>query len=278
MSKHLALTLGILALLSYASAGHAQFLNSAEPVPPAAMFASDSAANADLTASTLSIPVGLPRMSPELTLRTFTQRAGLQLTGIASSSNITVIHAELPDTKQAGEFELERHFNAPNSLQFKSIRFTGDTFVKTNVITRLLQSEADHIQKQQGPLTAINASNYKFSYKGEEEILGRVVNVYAVKPREKRPGLFKGRIYVDPFTGSLVRAEGTLIKSPSFFVKEIQFVQDYANFDGFTFPVHLHSIAKTRVVGTAIVDIENREYKAQAAPQPETVAQNGGSN
>src|SRR5579871_2758759 len=193
MSRHLARKLALLLVLSFTGAGNAQFLNSAEPVPPAAMFASDSGYNADLAASTLSIPVALPRMSPELTLRTFTQRAGRQLTGIAASSNITVIRAELPDTNQVGEFELERHFNAPNTLSFKSIKFTGDPFVKTNVITRLLQSEADHIQKQQGPMTAINASNYKFSFKGDEEIHGRIVNVYAVKPREKRPGLFKGR-------------------------------------------------------------------------------------
>ena len=65
------------------------------------------------------------------------------------------------------------------------------------------------------PLNAISPANYKFSYKGTNELQGRMVHVYQVKPREKRVGLFKGRIYIDVYTGSLVRAEGRPVKSPS---------------------------------------------------------------
>ena len=47
-------------------------------------------------------------------------------------------------------------------------------------------------------------------------------------------GLFKGRIYLDARTGSLVRVEGSVVKSPSFFVKHIEFVQEYADVQSFT--------------------------------------------
>ena len=96
--------------------------------------------------------------------------------------------------------------------------------MKSNVITRLLQSEVDHVQKDDPSLTAISNANYKFSHKGSTDVGGRVVQIYQVKPRKKRPGLFKGRIYLDAHTGSLVRAEGSIVKSPSFFVKNIEFV------------------------------------------------------
>ena len=219
----------------------------------------------------LSIPTVLPRMAPELALETYERRAALQSAELVSYSATTVIRAELPETSQSGEFELQRMYTAPRSLVFKALRFTGDSFVKSNIITRLLQSEVDHVQKDDRSLTALNSANYKFSYKGSKDLEGHLVHVYQVKPRKKRVGLFKGHIYLDVHTGSLVRAEGTAVKSPSFFVKKIEFVQDYAEIDGFTFPVHTHSEARARLVGRAIVDIYQRDYRpmmgmAQANP------------
>jgi hypothetical protein len=85
-----------------------------------------------------------------------------------------------------------------------------------------------------------------------------------VRPREKRPGLFKGKIYLDVSTGHLRRAEGSMVKSPSFFVKKIDFVQDYADFGSFSLPVKTHSEAKTRLVGRAIVDILHTDYQARS--------------
>jgi len=90
---------------------------------------------------------------------------------------------------------------------------------------------------------------------------GRMVHVYQMKPRQKRVGLFKGRIYVDAYSGSLVRAEGRPVKSPSLFIKKIDFVQDYADIGPFTLPVHVHSEATARIVGRAIVDVYQRDYQ-----------------
>ena len=217
----------------------------------------------------LVAPVILPRMAPELALTTYQDRAARQTTAPVSYSASTVIDAELPDTAQRGEYELRRRFIAPHTLQFTPVRFSGDGFVKSNVIVRLLQSEVDHVTKGEGPQTAISEANYKFSYKGVEDLEGRPMHVFHVKPRKKRPGLFKGRILVDAVTGSLRRAEGTLVKSPSFFVKKIEFVQDYADFGGITLPVHVHSVAKTRLVGRAVVEIFTRDYSLEPSAPAE---------
>ncbi|MBZ5648190.1 MAG: hypothetical protein LAN37_13320 [Acidobacteriia bacterium] len=211
----------------------------------------------DLSLSPVS---AAPRMAPDLALETYEQRSARQAELLAGYTASTTVQAQLPDTSQHGEYELTRHYVAPRTLQFTAIRFTGDKFVKSNVILRMLQSEVTHVEKQEGAQTAITAANYKFSYKGVQEIDGRPVHVYAVKPRQKRPGLFKGKIYVDVASGSLRRAEGTLVKNPSFFIKNIDFVQDYADFNEFTLPVHMHSVAKTRIVGRAVVDIYTRDY------------------
>ena len=221
------------------------------------------------SAVTLGSDDALPTMSPELALATFLHHTEQQASGLASYSAITVIHAELPDTSQSGEYELERKFEAPHTLLFTPLHFTGDGFVKSNVITRLLQSEVDHVQRDNPAETAITPENYKFTYRGASHVGDRLVHVYQVKPRKKHAGLFKGRVYLDAQAGTLVRVEGNVVKSPSFFVKHIEFVQDYADVQSFTLPVHIHSEAKARIVGRTIVDIVHHDYQ----PVPVTATQ-----
>jgi hypothetical protein len=203
-------------------------------------------------------------MSPELALQTYQHRTVQQAAELAAYSARTVIRAELPDTEQRGELVVERRYTAPRTLEFKAVQYNGDGFVKSNVITRVLQSEVDHVQKDDFSLTAISPKNYKFSYKGTTQLDDRTVHAYQLKPRHKRVGLFKGRVYLDVHTGALVCAEGSVAKSPSLFVSKIEFRQDYADFGAFTFPVHNHSEARTRLIGRAILDIDHRDYQPTA--------------
>ena len=205
-------------------------------------------------------PAELPRMSPELALATFEQRLQQQLTGLPSYSANTVIAVDLPETRQHGTFELRRAFSAPHALRFTPVHYSGDGFVKGSVITRLLQQEVTQTQNGDALKTALNRQNYKFSFKGEATLEGRSVYVYQVKPRAKLVGLFKGHIYLDCESGAILRAEGELVKSPSFFVKKIQFTSDFADVEGYSLPVHIHSDAKTRIIGRAQVDITNSDY------------------
>ena len=210
-----------------------------------------------------TVPSPLPKMAPDLALATYTAKARRQLTALGTSTDMTVVEASIPGTGQKGRFELQRSFLAPKSLAYGAIKFVGDTFVKTNIIVKLLQSEVDHVEKGQGSSTAITPDNYKFSYKGTQEINGETVYEFHVKPRQKRAGLFKGKIFLEATTGHILRAEGTLVKSPSLFVKKVEFTQDYEDVAGFSLPAKMHSVANTRLFGKAIVDISHSDYTAQ---------------
>ena len=215
----------------------------------------------------INIPAARARMSPELALDTYEQRSKRQAQDLNDYIDTTTIDAELPQTAQKGHFRLTRIFSAPKSMAFKAVDFVGDSFVKTNVIARLLQSEVDHVQKGESASTAITAANYKFSFKGAEEIDGQPAHVYNVKPRKKRIGLFKGKLYLDVYTGNVLRAEGRIVKSPSFFVKKVDFVQDYAQVGEFSLVSHIHSVAEARIVGKTIVDITHTDYQARSVAQ-----------
>jgi hypothetical protein len=211
----------------------------------------------------------VPRMAPELALQMYEQRSAEQETKLAEYSDQMVVEAVLPDTSQKGEYELVRNYSArPRQLSFTTVKYTGDSFVKTNVITRFLQSEVDHVRKGDPAASAINEKNYKITYRGTEDIEGSLTHVYQLKPRRKSSNLFKGKIYVDAYTGSLRRAEGTLSKSPSFFIRKIEFVQDFEDINGFTVPVAMRSTTKARIIGRAIVSVFHRGYKLKPAPVP----------
>ena len=213
-----------------------------------------------------SVAHRLPVLEPGIALQLFLQRSSEQDSKLSGYKDETTVTAELPDTKQKGEYQLERTYTAqPKTLQFSNAKFTGDGFVKTNVITRLLQSEVDHVEKGNPAETAISSENYKFYYKGMEGMDGHDFHVFQVKPRKKTPGLFKGRLYLDVHTGSLRRMEGSVVKSPSFFIKNLEFVQEFDDVDGFTFPTQLHSSAKARIIGRALVTVLHRGYKVMKA-------------
>ncbi len=220
-------------------------------------------------------------MSPEAALNTYLSLAQHQLVDLGAYSDITTIEADLPDSKQHGKYELRRYFQAPRSLAFAALHFAGDGFVKTNVIARVLQSEVDHVQKGEGAQTAISGENYKFSYRGFETMDGRTSYIYQVKPRKKSQGLFKGQVLVDASSGRLRRAEGEMVKSPSFFIKHIHFVQEYTDCGPFSLPAHIHSEANTRLVGRAVVDMSHTDYRAITLGELRTAsaaAGNGGAN
>jgi hypothetical protein len=202
-----------------------------------------------------------PRLSPELALDAYERRMRIQADRLTAYTDITLMRAELTDSSQTAEYELRRRYSAPRTLEYTPVRFQGDTFVKSNVFIRLLQSEVDHVSHEQGAETAINQDNYKFSLKSVEDVDGHTCYVYHVKPRKKRIGLFKGRVFIDMRTGILRRVEGGLVKSPSWWVKKIDFVQEFDDIDGFSLPVHLYSVTKARVIGRAVVNVYHRDYR-----------------
>jgi hypothetical protein len=226
-----------------------------------------------VSSTTLPIPPVRARMSPELALQVHNARTQRQARELAAYSDTTVVEAELPKTAQKGRYQVQRMFSAPRSLAFKAVNFVGDGVVKTNVNARMLQSEVDRAQKGDNADVAITNANYKFSYKGVREVEGGpLCHVFQVKPRGKRVGLFKGYVYLDAYTGGMRRAEGKMVKSPSFFVKNIEFSQDYTDVAGFDMVTHIRSTAQTRIVGKAIVDITHSDLQASSIYEMQTAS------
>lgn len=178
------------------------------------------------------------------------------------------IDAEVPKLKKRGTLRGFRKVSQLGKITYDMLRFEGDRSIKSEVIGRYLSAEAEAKDGERGSL-AVTPENYRFKYKGTAEHLGRQAHRFEVNPRKKRVGLFKGELLVDAATYLPLREAGKFVKSPSIFLKSVEFEREYEIVDGIAVPRRMHSSVNTRLVGKAELDVA---YSAVALPVPAAAA------
>jgi hypothetical protein len=93
---------------------------------------------------------------------------------------------------------------------------------------------------------AVTPANYVFVDPGEQS--NGLVSLI-VKPRRKHLLLVDGWIFVRPEDGELMRVEGRLSKTPSFWTKRVDIEWCYQRFAGIRMPVTLNSVANVLMFG-----------------------------
>jgi len=162
------------------------------------------------------------------------------------------VDAELPKLQKKGRLEALRMVSKLGKITWERLHFSGDNTIKKEVIARFIQTEQDQTDTSK---MAISRENYRFKYKGLETRASQRVYIFHVTPRKKLPQLFKGELWLDADTYLPVHEAGTFAKSPSMFLKKVQFARDYEMINGFSVPKHVESQAETRFWGPAQVTI-----------------------
>ena len=177
------------------------------------------------------------------------------------------IAAAIPKLKKQGKLHALRRITRLGRVIYEKPRFEGDGTVKSQVINRYLEAETEALENPTASL-AVSPDNYKFKYKGRADLDGRAVHLFEVTPKSKRQGLFKGQIWIDAATYLRVQESGRLVKSPSIFVKRVDFVRKYAILDGISVPVQELSVVDTRLgVGRAELTIDYSNFAADELPE-----------
>jgi hypothetical protein len=169
---------------------------------------------------------------------------------------------QLPKLNKSGELHAKRIVSMDGHVEYivDGLERSGDKTVQKDLIGRFMAAESE--TKEQDPAKiAITPENYKFKYKGLQEKMGREVHVYEVNPRKKRVGLFKGELWVDPETGLTVREAGRFVKSPSVFLKRVDFTRDYEIFDGYSIPKAMQTTIQTRFWGVAVLAVRYSDFQ-----------------
>src|SRR5579863_8684617 len=169
---------------------------------------------------------GSDAVPPETVVQNFQAAASAQIERLPGASMEVEIEASLPKLKKHGKLHALRRISMLGRITYEAIHFEGDKSIKDEVIARYLTADAA-TRVGDGKSVAITPANYKFKYKGMAEYDGRQVHVFGLTPRKKRVGLFKGELWLDAGTYLPVRESGRLAKSPSIFIRRIEFVREY---------------------------------------------------
>ena len=191
-----------------------------------------------------------------------------QQTAMRGASMNVDIDAEVPKLQSKGKLLALRNISKLGKITYNALNFIGDKRIKNEVIARYLTAET---QTPAGPDISITPANYKFKYKGLQDQDGQEYHVFQVSPRRKQVGLFKGELWIDPQTFMPIRESGRFVKSPSIFLKKVEFVRTYELKDGLAVPQHIESKVQTRIFGPVIVSINFTNFSKDSGQDMATV-------
>jgi hypothetical protein len=116
------------------------------------------------------------------------------------------------------------------------------------VLKAVLDGEREVIAQGESARSSLALSNYQFQANGiDTEGLANVL----LSPRRKERVLVSGTMFLRTADGALVRLQGRLAKSPSFWLRDVDIVRTYEQIEGTVVPVTLESTAHIRFLGAA---------------------------
>lgn len=133
----------------------------------------------------------------------------------------------------------------------------GSGMVRNRALRATLDQEKKAWSDGDATKSWFTASNYEFTDQGEADGLVRI----GVLPTRRDRLLVDGRIFLRPDTGALMRVEGTLTKSPSFWTKTVRMIRHYGTVGGVQVPVLVESTAQVRLAGSSTFKMTYRYEK-----------------
>jgi len=167
------------------------------------------------------------------------------------------IEASLPTLAKRGRMSAVRRLLPAGHPKYEVVESDGDATVRREVIVRYLSADA-RATELPAPSVAMTSANYKFDFVGAFSRDGRIEYAFHMTPRQKRQGLLKGIVWLDGETGMAVRQTGTLVKSPSLFLKRIDVTRENHLREGAVESRVTHVAINARLIGRAELVITER--------------------
>lgn len=155
---------------------------------------------------------------------------------------------EVENGSRNGWMEALTEYSPETGFRYEITAEGGSGYIRTKVLKAVLDGEREVIAQGESARSSLDLVNYRFQANGLDSN-GRA-NVL-LSPRRKERVLVAGMMALNAADGALVRLQGRLAKSPSFWVKNVDIVRTYERIDGKVVPVTLESKAQVRFLGDA---------------------------
>lgn len=150
--------------------------------------------------------------------------------------------------RRSGWLETATEYSHQLGFSYAVTAEGGSAYIRSKVLRALLEAERDVIARGEARRSALVQENYTFRANGvDADGLASIL----LTPRRKERVLVSGTMFLQPGDGRLVRLEGRLAKSPSFWVKNVDIVRSYESIGDAVVPVALTSRAHVRLLGSA---------------------------
>ncbi len=157
---------------------------------------------------------------------------------------------------QSEKFGQEAWMEAWTELDEGGFRYTivsesGSDYIRGKVLKAVLKREQELIKAGAGSQSELSSDNYHF----EEASGGDSERYVTMKPKRKDALLVDGRMVLSRDRGELLRVEGRLSKSPSFWTSLVNVIRHYGRLDGVRVPLATESVARVKLVGVSHLEV-----------------------
>lgn len=154
------------------------------------------------------------------------------------------------------------------SFRFEVAAEGGSGYIRKRVFLAALERE-QKMQREGDPKRAhLDLTNYTFTDEGVADELVKL----AIKPKRKDVRLIDGWVFARPDDGDLVRIEGRLSKTPSFWTRRVEIVRRYDRIGGVHVPLEITSVAQILIAGRSTFrmtyEYETIDGQRVGNPQP----------
>jgi hypothetical protein len=156
------------------------------------------------------------------------------------------LEAASPKLNESAWLEAVTEYDPAAGFQYTIAAHGGSDRIMRRVLAPVLEKEREQASREEWRKSNLSRANYDFG------VGGRTPDGFLkmqLMPRRKDSRLVLGSVLVTATSGDLVRIDGRLSKSPSFWVKWVDVSRTYAPVGGLMMPIAVESTADVRIAG-----------------------------
>jgi hypothetical protein len=192
--------------------------------------------------------------------RRLNTRRGWQKARLIRLSGVRIYKLENGKDKIVAEEAAGVEYRAPATETFTITSGKGSGFVRRRVFQRLMRVEVKRVRLNKDPDSLITQDNYALDVVGTDRIGNSDCSVVHAVPKRKEIDLFEGKVWIDNQDFAIVKITGHLAKSPSFWIKQVDFVRDYQKIDGFWLLSREEAVSAIRIFGKETLTVDYQNY------------------
>ena len=156
------------------------------------------------------------------------------------------LEASSAKLKESAWMEAITEYDPATGLTYSIVAQGGSERIRRRVLDAVLEAEQETSTRAERHKSTLSRANYTFDFNGHA---GDGMLKMQLTPRRRDSRLVLGSALLTAKSGNLVRVEGRLSKSPSFWVRWVNVSRSYSPIGGAMMPVAIESTADVRIAG-----------------------------